>query len=173
MPGSGKSVAAEVGEELGFSVVVMGDVVREEVAERGLELTPENMGRIMLELRAEEGAAVVAKRCIKRIAEVEEKGIMIEGVRSLAEVEEFKRHFPNFKLLAIHASPETRFRRVFKRGRRDDSQNRLVFAERDGRELGVGIGSVIAMADHVISNEGSLARFKVRVRKFLEGYLHG
>jgi dephospho-CoA kinase len=108
MQGSGKSVAADVGKTLGFSIVVMGNAVREEVARRGLKLSPENLGRVMIEMREVEGAAVVAKRSIAKLAGGSGGRIIIEGVRSLAEVEEFRKHFPSFELLSIHASPETR-----------------------------------------------------------------
>ncbi|MCW4038784.1 MAG: AAA family ATPase [Candidatus Bathyarchaeota archaeon] len=171
MPGSGKSVAAEVGKTLGFTIVVMGNAVRKETARRGLKMTPQNLGRVMIEMREEEGATVVAKRSIAKIAEGSGGRIIVEGVRSLAEVEEFRKHFPTFELLTIHASPETRFRRIYKRGRSDDSMNRHAFAERDERELMVGLGLAIAMADHVITSEGTLAQYKKRVRTFLEEYL--
>jgi dephospho-CoA kinase len=49
--------------------------------------------------------------------------------------------------------------------------NRHAFAVRDERELMVGLGSAIAMADHVITNEGTLEQFKKRMRMFLEEYL--
>jgi dephospho-CoA kinase len=160
-----------VGKTLGFSIVVMGNAVREEVARRGLKLTPENLGRVMIEMRQEEGEAVVAKRSIAKIAEGNDGRIIIEGVRSLAEVEEFRKHYPNFELLSIHASPKTRFIRIFKRGRSDDSMNRHAFAARDERELMVGLGSAIAMADHVINGEGPLTQFKNRVKTFLEEFL--
>ncbi|MDH5460442.1 MAG: AAA family ATPase, partial [Candidatus Bathyarchaeota archaeon] len=51
MPGAGKSVVVQVAKESGYGVVVMGDVVREETERRCLEYTPENLGKIMLELR--------------------------------------------------------------------------------------------------------------------------
>jgi len=171
MPGSGKSVAADVGKTLGFSIVVMGNAVREEAARRGLKLTPTNLGRVMIEMREEEGAAVVAKRSIAKLAGGSGGPIIVEGVRSLAEVEEFRKHYPIFELLSIHASPKTRFRRIFKRGRSDDSINRHAFAVRDERELTVGLGSAIAMADHIINSEGTLTQFKKRVRMFLGEYL--
>lgn len=171
MPGSGKSVAAKVGKTLGFSIIVMGDAVRDETARRGLKLTPINLGRVMVEMREEEGSAVVAKRSIAKLATSNGNPIIIEGVRSLAEVKEFRKHYPTFELLSIHASPKTRFQRIFKRGRSDDSMNRHTFTVRDERELMVGLGSAIAMADHIINGEGTLTQFKKRVRTFFEEYL--
>lgn len=38
LPLSGKSTAARVAENLDFPVVVMGDIIRDEVLHRGLEL---------------------------------------------------------------------------------------------------------------------------------------
>lgn len=170
MPGSGKSVLADVAREMGFSVIVMGDVIREETARRGLEPTPENIGKVMLEIRREEGPFVVAERCVAKVAEAKSSYVLIEGIRSFDEVKEFRRNFSEFKLLAVHSSPETRFNRLFNRGRSDDSTNRRVFEDRDERELQVGIGSAIALAHCIIVNEGDVEQFKAEARRFLEKF---
>jgi len=67
MPGAGKSVVVAVAKDNGCGVVVMGDVVREEAEKRGLMPNPENLGKIMLELRQKEGNNVIAKRSIPKI----------------------------------------------------------------------------------------------------------
>ena len=67
MPGSGKSLVVDIAKELGYSIVVMGDVIREETTKRGLDLTPANVGRVMLQLRADGGNTVVAQKCIPKI----------------------------------------------------------------------------------------------------------
>ncbi|HXZ98038.1 MAG TPA: hypothetical protein VED24_01585, partial [Candidatus Acidoferrum sp.] len=41
------------------------------------------------------------------------------------------------------------------RGRSDDPKSWQEFAERDARELGVGIGNVIALAQEMLVNEKS------------------
>ena len=51
MPGAGKSVVVNVAKANGYGVVVMGNIVREEAARRGLKSNPQNLGKIMLELR--------------------------------------------------------------------------------------------------------------------------
>ena len=168
MPGAGKATVRHMVREMGYPVVVMGDIVREEAERRKMEPTPENLGLIMLKIREEEGPAVVAKRCLPKIKKAKEKVVVIDGVRSLNEVEEFKRHFPNFTLIAIQASPETRFQRLFKRRRSDDPRTWKTFIERDTRELSVGLGDVIATAGHIIVNEGTKDQLKRNVRKVLE-----
>ena len=101
MPGAGKSLVASLAEELGISVVIMGDVIREEARSRGLEPTSENIGKVMLNIRSKEGPAVVAKRCVPKINSIKSNVVLVEGVRSLDEVMEFKRYFTAFKLLAV------------------------------------------------------------------------
>jgi dephospho-CoA kinase len=40
MPGSGKSLVVNTARELGYDIVVMGDVIRQETLKRGLDLNP-------------------------------------------------------------------------------------------------------------------------------------
>jgi dephospho-CoA kinase len=56
------------------------------------------------------------------------------------------------KLLAIHASQETRYKHLVGRGRSDAPSSTDEFAGRDKRELSVGISEAIALADETISN---------------------
>jgi dephospho-CoA kinase len=171
MPGSGKATFNEIAKRKGYTVVVMGDEVREEAKRRGLKPTPENIGKIMLQLRREEGPAVVAKRCIPKIDNARGNIVFVDGIRSLHEVEEFKRHFPNFTLIAVHSSPETRFQRLFRRKRSDDPKGWETFLKRDQRELSVGLGDAIAMADYIIVNEGTKEEFKMKIHEVLKAAL--
>ena len=150
MPGSGKSLVVDSARELGYDVVVMGDVVRQETLQRGLELTPQNVGKVMLELRTEGGNYVIAQKCIPKIAEQTSPKVLVDGLRSLYEADIFKENFDKFSLVAVHASPETRFSRLSNRRRSDDASEWKVFHERDTRELSVGLGDVIAMSEQII-----------------------
>jgi dephospho-CoA kinase len=168
MPGSGKSLALNVAEESGYDIVVMGNIVREEAKRRNLEPSPENIGRIMLELRQAEGSSVIAKRCISKIENAKARRVFVDGIRSLAEAEELKKHFPEFTLIAIHSSPETRFKRLNRRQRSDDPNDQKIFNERDNRELSVGLGNAIAMAEHMIINEEDPQTAKEMIREALK-----
>jgi len=168
MPGAGKDTVREVIQKLGFQVIVMGDEVRSEAKRRGLDITPENLGKIMLEMRRVEGPAAIAKRCIQKIKSMDSPFILIDGIRSLHEVEEFRRIFPDFKVLAIHASPETRFKRLLRRGREDDPKSWEDFMKRDMRELSVGLGNVIATADYMLVNEGTKGELEENLMRLLK-----
>jgi len=166
MPGAGKGVFRRTVQQMGYPVVTMGDEVREEVKRRNLQLTPQNLGKTMLTLRELEGPTAIVKRCIPKLRNQSYQIVIIDGIRSLVEVEEFKKHFPRFILVAIHASPKTRFRRLLRRRRSDDPPDWKTFMERDLRELGIGMGSVISVADYLIVNEASINQFKQKIIRF-------
>jgi len=167
MPGSGKSLVVDMARESGFDSVLMGDVVREEARRRGVEPDAINIGNIMLELRQTEGKAVIARRCVPKIVSTTSQKVIVDGIRSLDEVEEFKRHFSKLVLMAVHASPETRFTRLFHRRRSDDAADWEVFHKRDMRELSVGLGNAMAMAECVVINEDPAGVVKRKVRETL------
>jgi len=168
MPGSGKSLIVDTARELGYAVVVMGDVVRQETINRGFELTPQNVGKVMLELRQKEGNFVIAQKCVPKIQEQTSNKVLVDGLRSLYEADIFKEHFSRFTLVAVHASPEIRFKRLSNRHRSDDPKEWKVFNERDMRELTVGLGNVIAMAEQMIVNDNTLEQVKAKVKESLE-----
>jgi dephospho-CoA kinase len=168
MPGSGKSLGSESARELGIPVLVMGDVVREEAAQRGVEPTPRNLGEIMIGLRRKYGDAAIANACITKFRVMDSSFVVIEGVRSEAEILRFREVFKSVKVIAVHASPQTRFQRLVQRKRSDDSLDWEDFHERDLRELGVGIGGVIARADVMLINEGEASELKLQVLSLLK-----
>ena len=71
--------------------------------------------------------------------------------------------------MAVHASPARRYELLRERGRRDDPLSQEMFLERDLRELGVGIGSAIALADETVSNQhASAERLVAEMTKVVE-----
>ena len=90
------------------------------------------------------------------------------GFGALTSQTLLRMHFEKFVLIAVHASPEVRFKRLSQRGRSDDPKTFEVFHERDMRELGVGLGNAIAMAQQVLVNDNSMESFKAQVKKYLE-----
>ena len=153
MPGAGKSTIAEGLKSKGYDIVNMGNAVRAEAKKRNLESTRENLGKLMLELREQNGPGAIAELIKSEIESSSSNVILVDGVRSNDEIQVLKK-FGNVKLLAIHASTGTRFDFLQKRGRSDDPKTQEHFEERDNRELGVGISNSIALSDYAISNIG-------------------
>lgn len=152
MPGAGKSTVALFLKEKGFATVTMGDAVREEAKSQNLEPTDANLGQLMLKLRQDLGPGAVAHLVLRKLERDGNSGnVVIDGIRSIPEVEVLKKA-GHVKLLAIHASQETRFKHLVDRGRSDAPASTGEFAGRDKRELSVGISEAIALADETISN---------------------
>ena len=153
MPGAGKSTIADGLKPKGYDIINMGNAVREEATKRNLEPSRSNLGKLMLELREKNGPGAVAELIKPKIESSPSDVILIDGLRSIDEIQVIRK-FGNVKLLAIHASTDTRFDFLQKRGRLDDPQTQDNFEERDNRELGVGLSKPIALSDYAISNTG-------------------
>ena len=151
MPGAGKTTIAESLRSKGFDKITMGDAVRAEATRRKIEPTGENLGKLMLELREKNGPGAVAELIKNDIVNSKSDVVLVAGLRSLAEVDVLKK-IGNVKVLAIHASGDTRFGFLTRRDRSDAPSDRNDFAKRDSREIGVGMSESIALADETISN---------------------
>jgi dephospho-CoA kinase len=172
MPGAGKSSVASFLKEKGFEVVTMGDVVREEAKRQGLEPTDINLGKMMLKLRQDLGPGAVGHIVLQKLArDGSSSNVVIDGIRSIAEVEVLKK-VGHVRLLAIHASQNTRFKHLKERGRADAPSNGNEFAGRDKRELSVGVSEAIALANEVISNNDlTLEQLKLRAYDIVKEWL--
>lgn len=167
MPGSGKEEFVQVARSLGYQVVRMGDVVRAEASRQGVEMDDKGVGGFASSERQRHGFDVWAKRCVPLI---EEQRTIIDGSRGLQELEVFREAFGReVVLVAIHTSPAERYPRLRRRDRADAPRTWQEFEERDRRELGWGLGSLIAMADVMLVNEGTLEEFRRAARYLLEG----
>jgi len=151
MPGAGKSTIANGLKSKNFEIINMGDAVREEAKKRNLEPTGQNLGNLMLELREKNGQGAVAELIRDKIKNSVSNVIIIDGIRSNAEIQVLRK-IGTVKLLSINASTKTRYSFLRERGRSDDPQNLENFNERDTREISVGISTSIALADESISN---------------------
>ncbi|HLE55160.1 MAG TPA: AAA family ATPase [Thermoplasmata archaeon] len=165
MPAAGKEEFQIVASELGYSVVRMGDVVRDEALRRGLPITDAAVGGMAHEERAKHGPGVWAERTVPR---VQGERVLVDGLRSPAEREVLREAFgKDLVVFGIEASQGTRWRRVQERKRTDDAKTFEEFQRRDARELGWGLGEVVAAADVRIVNELALEKFYERVRQEL------
>lgn len=196
LPGSGKGVVSRVARSLKIPVVKMGDVIRDEAKKRNLTTGEvavklrEEYGEFVVAERCIETIKRLderksgrgepsrrgksykrggrGERVSSKLKGADHGVYVIEGIRSPYEVEMFKKNFEDFRVIAVYSSPHTRFKRIQKRNRSDDSARMSEFRNRDKRELKFGIGDVIATADYMVVNEGSLKKFKSVVRSILK-----
>ncbi|MBN1539189.1 MAG: AAA family ATPase [Candidatus Thermoplasmatota archaeon] len=172
MPGCGKGELADVARKMGVPVFSMGDVVRFHFQRDFPDRDPIETGIYADMERKKHGQDIWARRLTDQV----ETGIgsnaelvIIDGMRSLHERDLFRTQWgTEFLVLAIHSSPKTRFNRLRERGRGDDPFDRKAFDHRDERELGWGLGDIMALADMIIVNEGPLESLKEKARELLE-----
>ncbi|MDG6226211.1 MAG: AAA family ATPase [Candidatus Thermoplasmatota archaeon] len=168
MPGSGKGEITSVAQDMGVPSYSLGDVVREFHAMAPYMDRPEDIGIFANGERESHGDDVWARRLVERIDRGLSELAIIDGVRSLFEVDVFRSEWgDDFKIISVHSSPGTRFSRLLTRGREDDPLDRSDFDARDLRELGWGIGDVIALSDIMVLNEGTAADLREKARDIL------
>src|SRR5881396_1228323 len=137
MPGCGKEEAVAVAQNLGFTIVRMGDVVREEALRRGLPITDAAVGGMAHAERQAHGLGIWAERIVPRI---HGERVLVDGLRGRAELEVFRKAFGEaLVVVAVHASPRTRHERLLRRKRLDDAVTIEAVRARDLRELSWGL----------------------------------
>ncbi|ELY64067.1 AAA family ATPase [Natronococcus jeotgali] len=170
LPGSGKGEAATVAREEGVPVVTMGDVVRQETADRGLDPAKDH-GGVAQALREENGPAAIAERSLPMIDDrlEDHDAVLVDGIRSGVEVDAFEERFGEaFTLVSIEAPFDVRAERIDARGRdagANDGGEPL--EKRDERERGFGMDDAMDRADVVVDNTESLEAFRERIRRLV------
>lgn len=140
--------------------VYFGDFTFERMKEDGLELNYENERETREKIRAELGMggyAILAKPKIKKLLETNDV-VIAESLYSWDEYKILKKEFGDkFKVIAIYASPDTRFKRLNNRNNERPIKDIETFIKRDYTEIeGTDKGGPIARADYTIVNETSL-----------------
>ena len=165
LPGSGKSTAIESIAELG-TIIMMGDVIRNEARKNGILPTDENLGKIAKELRKNGGDEIVAEKCVEIIKDDKKSPIFIDGIRSMAEVHVFRKYW-EFLVIAIVADDQLRYQWISNRARMDDSKKKSDIEERDIREIGFGLKDVIKDADYTINNNSSVFDLQIKTKTLI------
>ena len=167
---SGKTTVIEALRRLGYKVVTLSDMVREEARKRGVPEEREHLMEVGQSLRHEFGAGILAKRALQKIGE--EDMWVVDGIRNPAEVEELRKH-PNFVLIANTAPEQAIIDRIFFRKRADDTLDEEAIRKKLRREMGEGepedgqqVGKCIEMADYVFENVMPLKKVESEFLKF-------
>jgi len=167
-PGSGKSVVARKASERGMSVLSLGDIVRSEMASKGLPETPKNVGKTALSMREEHGEEIVVDRLIPSLmSTLEASDVLIDGMRQPEEMDRLREHVDDVTVVAMSAAPQSRSEWLEGRGRGEDGGGEE-FAEREEREWGWGLEMLMEQAHAIILNEGSLEELEERSDMILE-----
>jgi dephospho-CoA kinase len=168
MAGAGKSEVSKVFEREGYGKVRFGDITDEEVRRRGLDLNEENERRVRESLRLEHGMDAYAKLNLPRIDRLlSSTSVVVDGLYSWEEYLFLKaRYGGEFRVVAVWASPETRYRRLTGRAQRPLTLDQAISRDRAEIEMS-NKGGPIAMADVTICNQSSLDELETETVKAL------
>lgn len=170
LSGSGKSSAVEHLTAKGFPRVYGGGIIYKAMAEAGIEPTWDNQQKFREEIRAREGKDFVIKRALTEIHNLINAGqrhIILDGIYSWSEYKLLKHEFPGQLLvIAIVTQKRLRYQRLAKRSERPMQPHEV--DQRDWSEIeNLEKGGPIAIADHFILNNGSLANLQQNVDDIL------
>lgn len=169
MAGAGKTEVSRFFENSGYTRVRFGDVTDEEVKKRGLPLSEANERSVREQLRQELGMAAYAKLNLPRIDRALGDGpVVIDGLYSWDEYIFLKDHYQgNLAIAAVWASPGTRARRLAARGIRPLTREETFSRDRAEVEK-VSKAGPIAVADYMITNEGTFEELKTQVEELIK-----
>ncbi|GGP19227.1 hypothetical protein GCM10007981_02060 [Thermocladium modestius] len=160
LPGAGKTTVSRLLGEAGFRVYSMGDIVRRRAAELGM-----STDEASVYLRITRGARAVV---VDLINEMEEGNAVVEGLRSVDELDALRERFNSVFLIYVASSMGVRFSRLKNRGRPDDPRSPSDLIARDYRELKFGLAELISRADRIILNDDGLESLRESVRNIIQ-----
>ena len=169
MPGCGKSEAVKCFEEAGFFRVYFGDIVFDRMKEEGLKINEKNEQMTREKMREKGGMGMMAELSLPKIEEKLEKGnVVVESMYSWEEYLILKEKYgENFFVVAVYASPKTRYARLSKRNIRPLTPEEA--RSRDYTQIAnIHTGGPIAIADFTVVNESSLEDLRKETKAFIK-----
>lgn len=163
MPGSGKTYVADlIKKKFKAAEFHSGDIIREEIQRRGLKYSPHADMVIAHWFHTEGRDKIIVERLWEKIKRAKKKIIIIEGFRSISEVEyleEISKIKP--EVITILAPFRVRAKRELKRGRFGKQESLEYLRKRDELETSHGIKKLIAKANYKIDNSKTLPDKKI------------
>lgn len=166
MCGSGKSVACDYLENLGYKKVYFGGVTMDKLKEIGLEITPDNEKMMREKLRQDLGMGAYAKVLLSKIKELSiNNNVVLDGLYSWDELVILNNEF-KMTTIAVVADKKLRYERLEKRVVRPFSKSDAI--KRDVSEIeNIAKVGPIAYADYYIFNNGTINDFHNRLAEIL------
>lgn len=167
MCGSGKSIASDYFEKIGFQKIYFGGVTMDILKEKNLEITPENERQIRDNLRKEYGMGAFAKILLPKITALAKQGnVVLDGLYSWEELKILKEEFQEQLItLAIIVDRQIRYSRIEKREIRP--LTKIQARDRDISEIeNLEKGGPISFADYYILNNDSMEIYEQKLKDF-------
>ena len=170
---SGKGTVASFLMKSSFVYHSLSDTLRAELKSKNLEESRENLIKIGNVLRKEGGPGILADLMVPNLNSLENH--IIDSIRNPFEVNSLKREYSNhkFTLIAVGASPETRYERLKQRNRSGDSSSWEQFLVQEKVEESSTdpnkqqLLATIKEADFYIDNSGTILKLENNINEII------
>ena len=168
---AGKGTVADLLVEQGYIYHSLSDILREELAARGIPEGRETLMNLGNQLRREGGPGVLATRLLSRLQDGRDH--IVDSIRNPVEVEELRR-LEAFVLVGIDAEQRLRFDRLRARQRVGDPEDWEEFQRLEAAETASSdpakqqLAGTFALRDHTIQNDGSTAELGDELARLLK-----
>lgn len=178
LPGSGKSVAADMIKKMDFEVIELGDIWRELLKKNHVSRDdPIGTREFTRMIRNRYGKDVYARYAFRRVQKNRKK-IAIMGIRSTYEINYLRKRLKNLHIIALLAPMRMRFGRLKHRGKPEDPKTLKGFRWLETREKRGfmkakseekhGVMHIIKDADYVIANTSTVSKLEKNVVKVIK-----
>ena len=169
--GAGKGEVVSYLEARSFYGYSLSDVIRDDLRERGVEESREQMIETGNAIRNALGPGGLALRLADRL--LPDRNYVVDSVRHPEEVAVLRARTSRFKLIWVAADEAVRLERIRKRGRSGDPASREELRRLEGLELGSDDPSaqqllaVRDLADVTLENNGTLEELHASIQEAL------
>lgn len=136
-------------------------------------VTRDAQGKFADCLRDQFGSDALAQFIVKRLKQESIKKAAITAIRTPEEVQFFRQHLPNFKMIFVDADPEVRYERAVARGTEKDKVDKAEFMrvekkETTGDNTHMNHNLVRQASDYVIMNDKGLDELHKKIDEIVQ-----
>ena len=171
---SGKGTGAKyIVEKYNASSYRFSTMLRDVVSRLYIEQTRENISKMSTILRQNFGEDLFAKVMAEDVKKDDNKVIVIDGIRRMADIEYLKM-IPEFKFVYIDTDVKKCYERIIKRGENTDDNNKTFeeFLEEHKLETETQIKDLKQHADEVIDNNEDYKHLHGQIDKIIENCIN-
>jgi dephospho-CoA kinase len=170
--GAGKGTIVEyLVKEKGFAHFSVRAFIAEDIIRRGMKVDRDSMVVVANDLRRQNSPSYITDRLFERALATGENSV-IESIRTPGEVYSLMEK-GNFKLIAVDANPEIRYKRIQLRKSETDHISYKTFLENEKREMNStdpnaqNLSRCFELADYKLFNNGTIKQLNRQVEEIV------
>jgi dephospho-CoA kinase len=169
--GSGKGTVAEYLKQKGFSYYSCSDYLRQQLREKGIEITIPHLVELGNEIRSQYGNGEIAKRLLEQIVSEKKENAVVDSLRHPDEIKALKKS-KGFIVIGVDAPVKLRYARVQERKKPEDRLTLEQFKQEENKQMhGTGsspnLSECLKMSDYLIINDSTKEYFYRKIEEVL------